>query len=163
MANETSIARRTVLALPTVLLAASCTSDVETVPTPTAGVTADAVYSTNAMTQAMPMVSSGWWYALGSTELDALVARLITSNPDLAAASLRVLQSELELGNARAQRLPTVSASTATTGSSSTNITGDRSSDATGDLSATVRWEADLWGRIAREGDRAAALLLASV
>ncbi|MDJ0626721.1 MAG: efflux transporter outer membrane subunit [Rhodobacter sp.] len=129
---------------------------------PSAGLTASSSYSNGAKPSAMPMVGSGWWNGLGSADLNALIDGLIASNPDIAAASLRVLQSELELGNIRSQRLPTATASASSTGTAAAGPAGDRSTDATGDLAAGVRWEADLWGRIAREGDRAAALLLAT-
>ena len=110
----------------------------------------------------MPMVGSGWWREFNSPELNGIITDVVAQNPDLASAALRVLQSELELGNIRAQGVPSVSAGASATSTSSTDFFGDRDTNTSGDLTASVRWEADLWGRIAREGDSGEARLLAT-
>lgn len=144
------------------VLLSACAITVDPVQTPNAGLTQQAVFSAGVPQTSLPMVTSGWWRSLGSSELDALIEALATSNQDLAAASLRVLQSELELGTTRAQGRPTVTAGLARTTTSATDFAGDRETNRTVDLSASIRWEADLWGRISSEGDASAARLLAT-
>ncbi|MEL7106198.1 MAG: TolC family protein, partial [Pseudomonadota bacterium] len=144
------------------VLLSACAITADPVQTPNAGLTQQAVFSAGVPQTSLPMVTSGWWRSLGSSELDALIEALAESNPDLAAASLRVLQSELELGTTRAQGRPTVTAGLARTTTSATDFTGDRETNSSVDLSASVRWESDLWGRIASEGDASAARLLAT-
>ncbi|MEO1536255.1 MAG: efflux transporter outer membrane subunit [Pseudomonadota bacterium] len=141
---------------------AACSITAEEVPTPTAGVTEQAAFSSGAPQASMPVMTSGWWRTLGSPELDGLINTLAMSNPDLAAASLRVLQSELELITTRGQGRPTVTAGLSRTTTSAPDLTGDRDTNSTFDLNGSVRWEADLWGRIASEGDASAARLLAT-
>lgn len=140
----------------------SCAINADKVPTPTVGLTEQATFSAGVPQAGLPLVASGWWRTLGSPELDALIEALAASNPDLAAASLRVLQSELELGTTRAQGRPTVTAGFTRTTTSATDFSGVRNTDSTVDVNAQVRWEADLWGRIASEGDTSAARLLAT-
>lgn len=144
------------------VLLSACTIAGDPVETPDMGLTDQAAFSSGVPRSSVPMVTSGWWQTLGSSELDALIEALAASNPDLAAASLRVLQSELELGTTRAQGRPTVTAGLSRTSTSATDFTGERDTSTSVDLNAQIRWEADLWGRIAREGDASAARLLAT-
>ena len=140
----------------------ACTTTAELVPTPTAGLTEEAAFSSPLPPAALPMVSSNWWQSLGSGELNALLGQVLSNNPDLAAASLRILQAELELGNTRSQSRPTATAGLTRTTTNSNTPTGYRDTSSSNDLTASVRWEADLWGRIESEGDAAAARLLAT-
>lgn len=144
------------------VLLSACAITADPVQTPNAGLTQQAVFSAGATQTSLPMVNSDWWHSLGSSELNRLIEALAKSNPDLAAASLRVLQSELELGSTRGQGRPTVTAGLSPTLTSATNFTGVRDTSTAVDLNAQVRWEADLWGRIANEGDATAARLLAT-
>ena len=143
-------------------LVSACAISGDPVETPNMGLTDQAAFSSGVPQSSLPMVTSGWWLALGSSDLDALIEALAASNPDLAAASLRVLQSELELGTTRAQGRPTVTAGLSRTSTSATGLTGERETSTSVDLNAQVRWEADLWGRIASEGNASAARLLAT-
>lgn len=145
----------------TVLLAA-CTIVGDAIETPDAGLTEQAAFSSGVPQAGQPMVTSGWWRSLGSTDLNGLIDTITASNPDLAAASLRVLQSELELGSTRSQGRPNVTVGLSRTTTSATDFAGDRDTSTSVDLNAQVRWEADLWGRIASEGDTSAARLLAT-
>lgn len=145
----------------TVLLAA-CTIVGDAIETPDAGLTEQAVFSSGLPQASLPMATSGWWRSLGSSDLNGLIDAVTASNPDLAAASLRVLQSELELGSTRSQGRPTVTAGFSRTTTSATDFAGDRDVSTSVDLNAQVRWEADLWSRIASEGDASAARLLAT-
>ncbi|MEL7345463.1 MAG: efflux transporter outer membrane subunit, partial [Pseudomonadota bacterium] len=148
-------------ALLSAIFLTACAIEADKVPTPTAGLSEKAAFSAGTKTAALPMTTSGWWRTLGSAELDTLIDALVASNPDLAAASLRVLQSEIERATTLGQNKPTVSAGLSRTTTSATDPSGDRGTNSTSDLSTTVRWEADLWGRIEREGDASAARLLA--
>lgn len=143
-------------------LLSACAISGEPIETPDAGLTDRAAFSSGVPQSSLPMVTSGWWRALGSSELDAQIETLLASNPDLAAAALRVLQSELELGTTRAQGRPTATAGLSRTTTSAPDLTGERDTSTSVDLNAQIRWEADLWGRIAREGDASAARLLAT-
>jgi len=155
------MSRPTVSLLAGVLLVA-CTPTADPVPTPTAGLTEATTFSSGLSSAALPMVGSQWWHDLESAELNALIDQVVSHNPDLAAASLRVLQSEMELGNTRGQTRPAATVGLTRTTSSATTLTGDRETSSVNDLSTSVRWEADLWGRIESEGDAAAARLLAT-
>jgi len=93
-----------------------------------------------------------WWHLLGSEELNRLVDRALTRNPDLRMASLRVSQAEARYEQAFATRLPTLSTTVSSradapkdgTGSVSpgVDITSERAFSA--GLQASYR--VDLWG-----------------
>ncbi|MEO0915645.1 MAG: efflux transporter outer membrane subunit [Pseudomonadota bacterium] len=144
------------------VLLSACTIVADPIETPAAGLTERAAFSSGVPQSSLPMVTSGWWRTFGSPELDGLIDTVAASNPDIAAASLRILQSELELGTTRAQGKPTVTAGLSRQATSATDLAGERETSTSVDLNAQVRWEADLWGRIASEGDAAAARLLAT-
>ena len=126
---------------------------------PSAEVAAEDQFSTNAPpTRAQD--HAYWWREFNSAELNGLIEQMLDQNPDIAAASLRVLQSELTYANAR-NRAPLVSSGVKSTTNSSV-ANGSRDTTISGELSTSVSWEADLWGRIRNEGDAAAATLLAT-
>ncbi|MEJ8562170.1 TolC family protein [Yoonia sp. GPGPB17] len=156
------ISRRSVTFVMVSGLLAACTPTADLVPTPTAELTVARAFSSGLPSSALPMVSSNWWHSLGSAELSGLIGQVLADNPDLAAASFRVLQSELELGNTRSQMRPTATTGLTRTTTDASTPAGERDTSTTTDLSATVRWEADLWGRIESEGDSAAARFLAT-
>ena len=90
------------------------------------------------------------WAAFGSPELEALVARAVQANTDIAIAAARVTQARGQLGVARAASLPTLT------------LSGDArtfggSSDRLGDPSAAldIAYDVDLFGGV-RAGKRAA-------
>ncbi len=118
----------------------ACSISAEPVAVPTAGLTPAMGFSQGADQPGLPMVGSAWWRGLGSDELNGLVDQVIAANPDLAAASLRVLQSTLDVANTRSQGAPSVTAGlTGTTTSAVTALTGDRDVNSTGDLNTTAR------------------------
>ncbi|MGV8959469.1 MAG: efflux transporter outer membrane subunit [Stenotrophomonas sp.] len=55
--------------------------------------------------------ASDWWRALGDPRLDALIAEGLQHNPGLDAADARLRQARARIGTARAERLPSLSAS----------------------------------------------------
>lgn len=103
-----------------------------------------------------------WWKDFNDPALDALVELALQKNNDLAAATLKVRQAQLEVGLAENEFLPSfsgggdatrqtdMSRSSATTSGSSSSRTSTSYS-----VSGGVSWELDLWGRIARETDAA--------
>ena len=95
-----------------------------------------------------------WWRQLGDPALDQVVEAALARNNDLAAAALRVRQAQLQAGLAAVPLLPTASGSLSSNASRRLEGSGNttvRSSGAT----ASVRYEADLWGRVASTRDAA--------
>ncbi len=99
-----------------------------------------------------------WWRQLGSTELDALITEAQRANLDLAAASSRVLQAELQARNAGSALLPSVSLSARGGRSGELGDSGSASYGA--DLGAS--YEIDLWGQNRFNRDAAVASFEAS-
>ncbi|SFR91342.1 efflux transporter outer membrane subunit [Sphingomonas jatrophae] len=62
------------------------------------------------LTTAEPVLAR-WWEALGDPTLNALEARALAANPDIAVASARLRQARAEFRTQRANRLPNVNAS----------------------------------------------------
>ncbi len=105
-----------------------------------------------------------WWRAFGDPVLDDLVEQALRHNNDLVAAAGRVLEAEAALGGARSSQWPTLEVGG--------NVSRNKGSQATGpafgsprydrfSATATARYTLDLWGRIARGKEAAAAGLLA--
>ncbi|MBO6605003.1 MAG: efflux transporter outer membrane subunit [Roseicyclus sp.] len=139
---------------------AGCGSQGASVAIPAAGVETVSRFAGEAP---VPRASSiRWWTDLGAPDLTVRIDRLIAQNPDLAANAFRVLQREIELANARSRRLPNATAGLSATGQSAVDQSGNRDTSRRLDGSASLSWEADLWGRIASEGYAARADLLAS-
>jgi len=93
--------------------------------------------------------------AFASPALEALVARALAANADIGAAAARLAQARAQLGIARAEALPVVSAS-ADFRETRTDDSGNSLFDfSTGTAGLDVSWEVDLFGRLAA-GRRAA-------
>ena len=93
-------------------------------------------------------VGSRWWYAFGDEELNRLVDRALSNNPDLAATAQAVIQADLQLRNAGAALLPTLGAS-GSTGKQASEASGqDRVTSGSSSLGLSVDYELDLWGRL---------------
>jgi len=87
--------------------------------------------------------------ALASPELEALVARALGANADIAAAAARIAQARAQLGIARAEALPVVTAS-ASLRETRTDDSGNSLFDfSAGTAGLDVAWELDLFGRLA--------------
>ncbi|MBE0485666.1 efflux transporter outer membrane subunit [Marinobacter sp.] len=98
-------------------------------------------------------VEADWWRAFNETELDRLIEKALKANPNLAAMAESVIQADLQLRNAGAALLPSLSA-TASSGRQASRATGDNTVTG-GSTSAglTMDYELDLWGRLsASEG-----------
>ncbi|MDP2751474.1 MAG: efflux transporter outer membrane subunit [Rhodocyclaceae bacterium] len=102
-----------------------------------------------------------WWQLLISPELDALMARALTSNQDLRAANARITQALARAGQADADHYPTVSL----TGSSAIDAPaggvgsvlpgGEIKSSKTHKIGLSGEWRADLWGERQAASDSA--------
>jgi len=85
-------------------------------------------------------VTETWWRSFSDDRLDALVEAVLAKNNDLAAAGLKVRQARLNARLAGLDQWPTASGSlSATSGSGATSYAA----------SASISYEADLWGRLA--------------
>ncbi|WP_240635866.1 efflux transporter outer membrane subunit [Caldimonas tepidiphila] len=94
-----------------------------------------------------------WWQRFGDPALDALVQEALARNNDLAAATIRVRRAQLQAGLAAEALAPDFGASLGAT-SSRTFASGGASATRRS-ASASVSWETDLWGRLARTRDAA--------
>ncbi len=106
-----------------------------------------------------------WWESFNDTTLNFLVEQALVHNNDLAAAAGRVLEAEAFLGAAQSNQWPTLEIG----GNASRNKLSQGSSTPFSQthsnafsVNATLRYEADLWGRLARGKEAALATLLAS-
>lgn len=102
----------------------------------------------------------GWQAFVRSPELAALVQQALDHNRDLRVAMLNVRRAEAQLGVARADRLPTVSAGV-TAAATPNASTGRQVHGYTAGVQVTA-WELDLFGRVANLGEAAQAQVLAS-
>lgn len=144
--------------LPFLLLAAGCAPGVELASPATISSPA---WQGAAAAPSVPLpavaatVPAGLAEALASPELEALVARALGANADIAAAAARVAQARAQLGVARAEALPVVGAS-ASLRETRTDDSGNSLFDfSTGTAGLDISWELDLFGRLAA-GRRAA-------
>ncbi|MGE0639259.1 MAG: efflux transporter outer membrane subunit [Thermoanaerobaculia bacterium] len=112
-------------------------------------------------------IAPDWWTEFGDPALDALVAEALSANQDLVAAVARVDEARAIAGLTDADRLPAI-----TGGASGSR---DRFSEQTSQFppgvplerdtyraSASLSFELDFWGRLARLSEAARAELLAS-
>ena len=94
-----------------------------------------------------------WWRRFGDPGLDAIVDTALRTNNDLAAAAIRVRRAQLSADFSQTNLYPGISAGT---NASATRPLRDSSarSESFG-VSATVSYEADLWGRLGSVRDAA--------
>ena len=116
--------------------------------------------------------AAAWWLGLNDPALNGLESQAIAANPSLEVARARISQSRASLTNARAQRLPTISASAAylRTHGATSLLAGGSTAAATGaaggttvvssegaggdfefeTIGGTATWEPDFFGGKAR-------------
>lgn len=125
-------------------------------------VTVPAAWHATAATPAAATAAAidDWWQDFADPALDALVQEALAKNNDLAAATLKVKEAQLEVGLAENDFLPTFSGTGGVTrqtnlSSSGTKSTAGSTSNTTTTYSVSggVSWELDLWGKVARETD----------
>jgi NodT family efflux transporter outer membrane factor (OMF) lipoprotein len=112
-----------------------------------------------------------WWTVLDDPQLTSLVTRAIENNLDLRESVARVLQARARLGVTKGQRVPNVdSIGTYQRQRLSENLVEDPSvGELLGEemnlfsLGVDASWELDLWGRVRRSVQSAAATYEASV
>ena len=99
-----------------------------------------------------------WWTAFGDPVLDDLQARLEVSNQNLRAAEAAYRQALALADAARASWFPAINATAGATRSATsaaTDAAGSAPPRNSFNLGATASWEADVWGRIARNVEAA--------
>ncbi|MFN7940955.1 MAG: efflux transporter outer membrane subunit [Thermoanaerobaculia bacterium] len=121
-------------------------------------------YSAGAATGEVP---DAWWKLFGDPRLDQLVEEALAGNQDLVAAAARVEEARALAGVTRADRFPRLDSSLSGSRSQLSKQTAqvppgvplefDRYR-----LSASLSFEIDFWGRLARASEAARAELLAS-
>jgi len=112
-----------------------------------------------------PLAADNWWAVFGDPVLDELQARLEVSNQNLRAAEAAYRQALALADAARASWFPAINATAGATRSASSAATatsGNAPARNSFSLGATVSWELDVWGRIARNVEGADASLAAS-
>lgn len=104
-----------------------------------------------------------WWEVFQDSQLQQLIRTALQQNYDARIAATRVLEAEAQVGIARANQFPTVSA-----GGSGTNLhnpaTGPIPSYGLtfGRVTASAAWDLDFWGKYRRATEAARADLVAS-
>ncbi|WP_374576172.1 efflux transporter outer membrane subunit [Phenylobacterium sp.] len=101
-------------------------------------------------TAATPAPSGDWWAAFGDARLDRVVQEALARNNNLAAAAITVRRAQLQASLATDQLLPHASAD----GSASTSRQ-DGQTTRSASASASVSYEADLFGRLGAERNAA--------
>lgn len=98
-----------------------------------------------------------WWEVFGDAQLNALVAQVEVSNFNIQIAEAQYRQARALGDAARAAFLPSVGANTSATRSGSGGGSGGPGSNTNSTrqirLSASVGWEIDVWGRLARTSE----------
>ncbi|MBU8871755.1 MAG: efflux transporter outer membrane subunit [Gemmatimonadales bacterium] len=106
-----------------------------------------------------------WWEAFGDPNLNDLVVEALAHNHDLDAATSRVLEAQAMLGGSKSALYPALDLGAAAARSkASSDLTSPLFSPYNNNFSVTgtVRWEADLWGKLRRGKEASTATLLAS-
>lgn len=112
-------------------------------------------------------LSADWWTPFGDRALDALVAKALAANADVAQAVARVEQADALLRETSGATWPTLSAGSGasrarTSARSRNNPTGQAIEGNSFSASLSTSFELDLWGRLARATEAARSQLLAS-
>ena len=105
-----------------------------------------------------PLASDTWWKAFGDPVLDALQDKVDISNQNLRIAEAQYRQARALSDAARASWFPTINATAGATRSATsaaTDAAGSAPPRNSFSLGATASWEADVWGRIARNVEAA--------
>lgn len=105
-----------------------------------------------------PAASDRWWTVFGDPQLDALQARVDISNQNLRAFEAQFRQARALADAARASWFPALNASAGASRSATSAATataGSAPPKNSFSVGATASWEADVWGRIARNVDAA--------
>lgn len=93
-----------------------------------------------------------WWESFNNPELNQLIEQVLTTNNDLALATLTLRTARLQAGLSNAESYPQISANL--NGSRSKPLDGGSSSSTYG-TNLSIGYELDLWGRVSAEMDAA--------
>jgi NodT family efflux transporter outer membrane factor (OMF) lipoprotein len=110
-------------------------------------------------------VGGPWWQAFGDAASDQLIERALKGNLDINRAAAAVLEARALLAVATGRRLPTVGLTVgASRQQQSFDLPGGRANFLSNNYNVgpTVRWQADLFGKLRRAEQSAAARLLAA-
>lgn len=112
---------------------------------------------------------SQWWTVFGDETLNRLEQQAMRDNPGIKASAQRLLQAQAQLGTLRAAQLPNVAVGTSVANSRSSQNTsqsimlGRRTIEGNNyTLGASMSYELDVWGRVARVVEAADAQALAA-
>ncbi len=111
-----------------------------------------------AVVQTQPF-EAAWWQQFGDPTLDNLIERALTSDLDLKVAAARVAESRALLSAARRERWPGADIAVAHSKSKEQQpgFTTDRISIESNQVGVATLWELDLFGRVRRGAEAAAA------
>ncbi|RCK50717.1 RND transporter [Thalassospira profundimaris] len=93
----------------------------------------------------LALAPSNWWHNFNDPALDRLIANALAQNNDLAAATIKVRQAQLQAGIAKTDLFPDLSAGA--NASSARNLDTGRITRSYGTTSR-VSYEVDLWGKL---------------
>ena len=150
--------RRLPAALATVALLAGCALPQQ--PPPASSLQTPAGWRGAAIgtdTTTAAAVQPGWWQGFGDPTLDALVQSALAANTDLRVARSRIAEYQARLTVAQAAQWPALSASFSPARTRTRTATGAFAETTVLQLGAQASYELDLWGRIDRLGEAAAA------
>lgn len=96
-----------------------------------------------------------WWHALNDPQLNALIDQALRSNSNLAIAALKVRVARMRAGIEDTQRTPSITGNISANSASRNLAVGDTSGNTSYGMSASLGYEVDLWGKLARTRDAA--------
>ncbi|MGI4880313.1 MAG: efflux transporter outer membrane subunit [Janthinobacterium lividum] len=109
-----------------------------------------------------PAPEAAWWTGFGDPVLTAVVEQALRNNVEIAIAAARVEEARSQFKLARAQRLPDLSLGTGVGYQRDVDPFGIGVNERVDSVQATLAWDADLFGRLAKANDAARASLLAT-
>lgn len=108
-------------------------------------------------------ISTAWLSEFNSPQMTRLVNEAISRNPNINATASRLRATKLGTIGAKADKLPSLSASTSTSRSRNGNGDATRSHTESYGLSLSASWEPDIWGRLRDIDDASMANYHASI
>ncbi|MBG9389856.1 efflux transporter outer membrane subunit [Caenimonas aquaedulcis] len=96
-----------------------------------------------------------WWKVFADPALDALVERAGAANTSIQEAASRLAQARAALGRTQADRLPQVGLGSGAVRQAGANTANGAAPATLTTAGATLSWELDLFGRLARANDAA--------
>lgn len=108
-----------------------------------------------------PAIAPGWWQAFNDPALDALVQRALASNTDIRVARARIAEYQARLAVAQAGQSPSFGASASPARTRSRTASGAFAESTVFQVGVQASYELDLWGRLDRLAEAAAADLQA--